>query len=128
MKTVAITEQPGFKSVARAIRYATVYATEKGGSNREVQSGLADAWRAQIAEGEKALIGAIADFVQRFNWESTQIGAKAHTVKTAELDDLFALVEAHGAELVGKLLLAYGHSRAPKTTAPAPKKKAGKKA
>jgi hypothetical protein len=35
-------------------------------------------------------------------------------VTTQHLDSLIALIDKHGAELVGSLLLAYGYARAPK--------------
>jgi len=101
----------GFKSIARAIRNATIYALSL--KRREVHFGLAQEWKQKIKGGTKEFVPALANFVQRYNWESEKIGA--HVVKKDDLDAVIGLIEEHGAELVGMLLLAYGYARAPKT-------------
>lgn len=100
----------GFKSVARAIRNATIYALSL--KRREVHFGLAQEWKQKIKGGAKEFVPALADFVQRYNWESEKI--KAHVVKQEDLDTVIGLIDEHGAELIGMLLLAYGYARAPK--------------
>ncbi len=100
----------GFKNVARAIRNATIYALSL--KRREVHFGLAQEWKQKIKGGAKEFVPALANFVQRYNWESEKI--KAHVVKQEDLDAVIGLIDEHGAELVGMLLLAYGYARAPK--------------
>jgi len=111
-----IVENPGFLSVARAIRNSTIYAL--GLKNRDVHFGLAQKWKQKIKGGNAEFIAALAEFVQQYNWESEGIKEKTkkgvHVVKQEELDSLLDLISQHGAELVGMLLLAYGYARAPK--------------
>ena len=57
-----------------------------------------------------------ASFVQDYNWEVThKLEGKGFLVATSDLDALVTLVQSHGAELVGSLLLAYGYASAPST-------------
>ncbi len=109
-----LVEDKGFKSFARAIRNSTVYAIEL--ENREVRFGLAQRWKQKIKAGEKEFAAELGEFVQTHNWEVfDRLEARGHVVSTSDLDSLLSLVEQHGAELVGSLLLAYGYARAPKT-------------
>ena len=96
--------------MARAVRNATIYALSL--KNREVRFGLAQEWKQKIKGGDSEFIPALSDFVQQYNWESEKI--KAHVIRQEDLDALIGLIEEHGAELVGMLLLAYGYARAPK--------------
>ena len=43
-----------------------------------------------------------------------RLKGRGHQVTTSDLDQVFNLIEKHGEEMVGSLLLAYGYSRAPK--------------
>jgi len=105
-----IIQNEGFRNVARAVRNATIYALSL--KNREVRFGLAQEWKQKIKGGDSEFIPALSDFVQQYNWESEKI--KAHVIRQEDLDALIGLIEEHGAELVGMLLLAYGYARAPK--------------
>lgn len=115
VQTATIITNPGFASVARAIRNSTIYAAGLPDSKREVRYGLAQEWKQKIKGGPKAFIPVLADFVQQYNWETThKLEGRGHTVTAGELDQLFSLIDDHGAELVGMLLLAYGFAHAPK--------------
>ena len=111
-----IIENPGFKSVARAIRNSTIYALGMKNSNREVHFGLAQKWKQKMKGGAGELVAAISEFVQTQNWEVTsKHEGRGHIVTTDDLSSLLSLFkEKSDAELVGSLLLAYGYARAPK--------------
>lgn len=119
-----IVASKGFQSITRAMRNATVYAlqTQKQKKHeREVHFGLAQKWKQKIKGGEKEFMAALAEFVQQYNWESENLDAKLpgdgwkhHKVSAGDLDELLVLLNRHGAELVGMLLLAYGYARMPK--------------
>ena len=109
-----IIEDPGFQSVARALRNATVYALTLPSLNREVRFGIAQKWKQKMKAGPEEFATAVAEFVQDYNWETAhRLKGKGHSVSTEELNSLVRLIE-HKAELVGALLLAYGYARAPK--------------
>jgi len=108
-----IVENPGFLSIARGVRNCTIYAASLGG--REIHYGLAQQWKQKIKGGFKEFIPALCDFVQTQNWEvESRLNGKGHTIRKEDLDSVMGLIEKHGAELVGMLLLAYGYARAPK--------------
>ena len=108
-----IVENEGFLSVARGIRNCTIYAVSLGG--RDIHFGLAQKWKQKIKGGEKEFIPVLCDFVQTQNWEvENKLKGKGHSIKKEDLDAVIKLIEKHGAELVGMLLLAYGYARAPK--------------
>lgn len=109
-----IVENQGFLSISRGIRNSTVYALSL--KNREVYFGLAQEWKQKIKGGEKIFIPVLSEFVQSQNWEvEHRLKGIGHTISKDDLDSVIGLIEKHGAELVGMLLLAYGYARAPKT-------------
>jgi hypothetical protein len=110
-----IIESPGFQSVARALRNATVYALTVPNLRREVRFGIAQKWKQKMKAGNEEFAAAVAEFVQEYNWETAyRLKSKGHSVTTEELDALVHLIHERKAELVGALLLAYGYARAPK--------------
>lgn len=110
-----IIENEGFRSVARAVRNTTIYAISIPNSKREVRFGLAQKWKQKLKDGDKAFLAEVADFIQAQNWEIMhRLDGRGHVVSTSDLEELVALVQEYGAELVGSLLLAYGYARAPK--------------
>lgn len=110
-----IIEDEGFRSIARAIRNTTIYAVGMKSSNREIQFGLAQKWKQKMHGDEGEFAAALADFVQANNWEvAHKLEGKGFQVSATHLDSVFGLIEKHGEEKVGSLLLAYGYSRAPK--------------
>ena len=110
-----IIQNDGFKSVARAVRNTTVYAVSLSNSKREIHFGLAQRWRQAVKNGAGEFSVELSEFVQTNNWEVVyKLKGRGHQVTTAHLDEVFALIEKHGEEKVGALLLAYGFSRAAK--------------
>lgn len=113
-QVTGIIEDPGFQSVARALRNATIYALTLPNSKREVRFGIAQKWKQKLKAGDDELAAVIAEFVQDYNWETVhKLKGKGHAVSTEELGSLLRLIPGR-AELVGSLLLAYGYARAPK--------------
>jgi hypothetical protein len=110
-----IIKTTGFQNIARAIRNTTIYAVGLKDKKREVQFGLSQRWRQSIKQGGGHFPTALADFVQANNWEVVhRLEGRGFQVATTDLDQVFELIEKHGEEKVGALLLAYGFSRAPK--------------
>lgn len=108
-----IVENPGFLSVARGIRNCTIYAVSL--RERETHFGLAQQWKQKIKGGVGVFVPALCDFVQTQNWEvEHRLKGKGHSIKKEDMDSIIGLIEKHGVELVGMLLLAYGYARAPK--------------
>jgi len=108
-----IIENPGFLSVTRGIRNSTIYALSIG--EREVRFGLAQQWKQKMKSGKNDFVATLCDFVQAHNWEvENRLKGKGHLIKKEDLDSVLHLVDKHGSELIGMLLLAYGYARAPK--------------
>lgn len=108
-----IVENPGFLSVARGIRNCTIYAVSL--DEREPHFGLAQQWKQKIKGGVGVFVPVLCDFVQTQNWEvEHRLKGKGHSIKKEDLDSVIGLIQKHGVELVGMLLLAYGYARAPK--------------
>ena len=111
-----IVSNPGFLSIARAVRNATIYSVGEKSVDIDTRFGLAQEWKQKLRSGGSEFLGAVADFVQQYNWEViNRRNRKYHVVSTPDLDQLTELIAKHGAETVGLLLLAYGYSQAPKT-------------
>jgi hypothetical protein len=111
-----IVTNPGFLSIARAIRNATIYSIGEKSVDVETRFGLAQKWKQKLKGGEGEFLGAVGEFVQEYNWEVIhRRNRKYHVISTTDLDQLAELVKQKGAETIGLLLLAYGYSQAPKT-------------
>lgn len=111
-----IVTNPGFLSIARAIRNATIYSVGEKGVEISTRFGLAQEWKQKLRSGKAEFIGAVADFVQQYNWEViNRFDRRYHVVGMKDLDELSHLIESHPVETVGLLLLAYGYAQAPKT-------------
>lgn len=115
-----VLDDPGFQAVAAAVRRATVGAQWQSANNiadhREIRYDLLhDLRRKRSMSGPAPLIEAVADFISRFNAESARRHemrkSGRHRVATEELRAFAALVERHGAPLVGALLCAFGSCR-----------------
>jgi hypothetical protein len=116
-----IIENPGFQSVARALRNATVYALTIPNQKREVHFGIAQKWKQKMKAGDEEFAAEVAEFVQEYNWETAhRLKGKGHSVTTDDLDALLLLIHESKADLVGALLLAYGYARAPKVESTQP--------
>ena len=117
-----IVTDSGFLSVARAIRNATIYSVgETARVKVSTQFGLAQKWKQKLRTGKAEFVAAVADFVQQYNWEViNRFNRQYHVVETTALDKLVNLIDAHGPEVVGLLLLAYGYAQAPATETKVP--------
>lgn len=109
-----IVENSGFLSIARGIRNCTIYAVSLG--KRDTHFGLAQQWKQKSKGGVKSFVSELCNFVQKNNWEvEHRLKGKGHSIKKEDVDSVIELIEQHGHELIGMLLLAYGYARAPKT-------------
>ncbi len=114
-----IINDPGFEAVARAVRQSTVTAQNKKARKenvwREVRYDLLhDFHRTRKVPGS-AFIERLMEFVSRYNYENARRRETTKNPKAApanvsdeELKSLIALVDRHGASIVGALLTAYG--------------------
>lgn len=115
-----IIENTGFLNIATAIRNSTVSSFENQksgwkGSGFETQFGMAQEWKQKIKGGEQAFVPVLSEFVQKYNWEAVHKLKKGFPpIAQDDLNNVVCLIERHGTELVGMLLLAYGYARAPK--------------
>ena len=97
-----IIEDPGFQSVARALRNATVYALTMPNLRREVRFGIAQKWKQKMKAGNEEFAAAVAEFVQEYNWETAhRLKGKGHSVTTEELDALLRLIHERKARSSG---------------------------
>ena len=118
-RVAGIVGDPGFEAVARAVRQSTVTAQNKKarGENvwREIRYELLhDIHRTRKVPGS-AFVERISEFVSQYNYENARQREMAKDPKAApanvsdeELKAFLALVDHHGASLVGALLAAYG--------------------
>lgn len=122
-----IISNPGFRAIAKAIRHATVTAqyltSQRNGYPYEVRYGLGhDLIRS--AAYPQDFIGALSVFVQAYTAENARMEEryakpelaklpKFHrpAIRDSDLDQVVALVDAYGSELICKMLVAYGYAR-----------------
>jgi len=117
---MGIIDDPGFDAVARAVRQATVTAQNKRARQdkqawREVRYELLhDIHRTRKVPGN-AFAECVSEFISRYNYENARhrevkkdVKAAPANVSDEELKSFFALVDSHGAAVVGALLAAYG--------------------
>lgn len=112
-------KHPGFQSIAYAIRQSTVVAQynrkQKNDRRYDVRYGLGqELARKSRYAGE--FVTALSEFLQRYNAENAQVmenraGPYRKSVKTSDIDDIVALVDEFGSELICNLLIAYGYAR-----------------
>lgn len=123
-----IVKNPGFRAIAKAIRNATVtaqyFTRQRSDYPYEVRFGLGqDLLRSAAYPSEFS--GTVGTFLQAYSAENDRIenryaklphmseSQKFHRPATsdADLDQIIALVDSYGSEVVCKLLVAYGYSR-----------------
>jgi len=114
-----IVSDPGFESVARAVRQSTVTAQNKkargGNLWREIRYELLhDIHRTRKVPGD-AFVECISEFVSRYNYENARQRETTNDPKAApanvtdgEMKAFLTLVDRHGGSVVGALLAAYG--------------------
>ena len=111
-------QHPGFQAIAYAIRQSTVVAQfrKKEGDRRyDVRYGLGQDL-ARKSRYPAEFITALSEFLQKFNAENAQVmekrsGPYRKSIKTDDIDDIVALVDEYGSELICNLLIAYGYAR-----------------
>lgn len=118
-----IFSDPGFISVAAAIRSATVSAQAQKAMNRsdyrEIRYDLLpDLRRRSSLPGDQPLIQAVSDFISKYNVENArrrELGKPApRNVTTEEFASLVKLLDIHHAATVGPMLCAFGSCRVPR--------------
>jgi hypothetical protein len=131
-----ILKDEGFREIAAAIRRATVgaqyQAARESGYPFEVRYGLGQQLLRAAAYPED-FISALSEFLHSYNAENARIDERIAKgslqniarnrrarVTTASIDAITALIDAHGSEVVCKMLVAYGYARDPKTPEQAP--------
>ncbi len=119
LSTILDPEQhPGFQSIAYAIRQSTVvaqYRKKENDRRYDVRYGLGQDL-ARKSRYPAEFIAALSDFLHKYNAENAQVmenrsGPYRKSVKTSDIDDIVALVDEHGSELICNLLIAYGYAR-----------------
>jgi hypothetical protein len=112
-------KHPGFQNIATAIRKSTVlaqYWSKKLNDRRyDVRYGL-NQELARKARYPAEFITALSEFMHKYNAENSQVrydrpGPQRKDITTSDIDDLVALVDAYGSELICNLLIAYGYAR-----------------
>lgn len=109
---------PGFQSIAYAIRQSTVvaqYRKKEGDRRYDVRYGLGQEL-ARKSRYPAEFITALSDFLHKYNAENAQVmenrgGPYRKSLKTSDIDDIVALVDQYGSELICNLLIAYGYAR-----------------
>lgn len=116
---VEIINDAGFEAVARAVRQATVTAQNRKARGEQVWRDiryelLHDLHRTRKVPGN-AFIECLMEFISHYNRENARHRETTKNPKAApanvsdeELKAFLALVDQHGASLVGSLLAAYG--------------------
>lgn len=113
-----ILDSPGFINIAYAIRQSSVvaqYRKAQGDRRYDIRYGLGrDLVRQSQYSGE--FIAALSDFLHKYNAENAQVmetrpGPYRKSVQTSDIQDILALIDEHGSDLIAKLLVAYGYAR-----------------
>jgi len=134
-----ITQNPGFKRIAYAIRQSTVWAQFRRSQLRDrtydVRYGLGQDLMREARYKHKFLV-ALSTFLQQYNAETAREEEKAAnrvggtlspadrrkynlrgTVSHADIDQIIELVDTFGSETVCSLLVAYGYASDPRKEA-----------
>lgn len=125
-----ITQDPGFRAIAAAIRQATVtaqyHAARGQGYPFDVRYGLGQELL-RAAAYPHDFMAALSAFVQSFNAENARIderiqkgSLRSHrraSIRTEHLDAITQLIDEYdgNSELICKMLVAYGYARDPRT-------------
>lgn len=118
-----IVRNSGFRALATAIRLSTVSPQYRqrmgdGGSLYDVRYGLGQDLVRHSVDKQK-FAAKLSEFVQSYNAENARVyerrkEQRRRNIEVSELDEVFRLVDAYGAGLVGRLLVAYGYARDPR--------------
>ncbi|RMI05154.1 MAG: hypothetical protein D6681_08585 [Calditrichaeota bacterium] len=111
-------KHPGFHNIAYAIRQSTVvaqYRKQQGDRRYDVRYGLGQEL-ARKARYPDQFITALSDFLHKYNAENAQVmetrsGPYRRSIQVTDIEDIVALVDQYGSELICNLLVAYGYAR-----------------
>ncbi len=120
-KLSEILESPGFQNIAYAIRQSTViaqYRKKEGDRRYDVRYGLGRDLVRQSQYPDE-FVAALSDFLHKYNAENAQVmenrsGPYRKSVQTSDIQEILRLIDAHGSDLIAKLLVAYGYARDPR--------------
>jgi len=120
-----IIESPGFQNVAYAIRHSTIIPQGRKARGEDtlydIRYGLGmDLKRKATVRDE--FIAALADFMQSYNQENSQVlesrkQQMRRDLRTTDVEAVIHLVDEYGPEVVANLLVAYGYAREPRDEA-----------
>jgi len=121
-KLAPILETEGFRNIAYAIRQSTVvaqYRKQQGDRRYDVRYGLNQELGRKAAY-PKDFVTALSEFLHKYNAENAQVmerrpGPYRRSIVMSDVEDIVALVDRYGSELICQLLLAFGYARTPRT-------------
>lgn len=123
----AIVQDPGFQNVAYAIRHSTIIPQSRKARGEstlyDIRYGLGmDLKRKATVRDD--FIAALADFMQSYNQENSQVlesrkQQKRRDLRSSDVEAIVRLVDEYGSEVVANLLVAYGYAREPREDAEA---------
>jgi hypothetical protein len=116
-----ILENPGFQSVAAAIRRSTrgaLYAKKLSNDRTyEVRYGLAQELKRKALYKEE-FAAALAGFISEYMTENLRAADRNKrqrpAVTTTDLEKVIALMDSHNPETVAMMLIAYGYAKEPR--------------
>ena len=119
-----IIENPGFQNVAYAIRHSSVIPQGRKARDQETLYEVRYALGMDLKRKSTVrddFITALADFMQSYNQENSRVLERSNQqmrrdIRTSDVQEVVKLVDAHGAEVVANLLVAYGYAREERDT------------
>lgn len=124
-RLTAIVENPGFQNVAYAIRHSTVIPQGRKAQGKDtlydIRYGLGMELKRKATVRDN-FVAALADFMQSYNQENSQVlenhkQQKRRDLRTTDVEAVVRLVDEYGPEVVANLLVAYGYAREPREDA-----------
>ncbi len=120
-KLTPILQSKGFQNIAYAIRQSTItaqYRKQQGDRKYDVRYGLGQELARQARYPDK-FVAALTDFLQKYNAENAQVmetrpGPYRRSIVMTDIDEIVALIDEYGSEVVANLLIAYGYARVPR--------------
>lgn len=122
-----ILETPGFRNLANAINYCTVYLryikdVKNQSSAFKVRHGLGDDLL-RHAHNDREFLVHLTEFIHDYLRESSNVQANTGETRpwitTDDIADITDLVHRYGARIVAGMLVASGYAQKPRNTEPA---------
>ena len=120
-----IVQNPGFQSVAYAIRHSTVIPQSRKARGLDtlydIRYGLGAELKRKATVRDEFIV-ALSDFMQSYNQENSQklenTGQQMRRdLRTSDIEEVVRLVDEYGSEVVANLLVAFGYAREPREEA-----------